>query len=149
MKLFLRHFSCGYSQVLCSTVLLKLLQWALELSQSYFHSRIGVYCCSLWGQGDGTRGVLLRIWVVSPNITLSSLSFLHPITGLSRSCCCQRHRFYPHFYSGERAQGLEAGRPVSESGFCYFIAVGSFANYLSLFKSFILIYTISSRIKWG
>lgn len=119
MKLSFRHFSCGYSQVLCSTVLLKFLQWALEISQSYFHSRIVVYCCSLWGEGDGMRGVLLRILVISPNITLSSLSCLHPIMGLSRSCCCQRRRFYPHFHSGERAQGLEAGRPVSESGLHY------------------------------
>lgn len=66
MKLFFRHFSCGYSQVLCSTVLLKLLQWALELSQSYFHSWIVVYCCSLWGEGDGARGILLRILVYHP-----------------------------------------------------------------------------------
>lgn len=56
MKLSFRHFSCGYSQVLCSTVLLKFLQWALEISQSYFHSRIIVYCCSLWGEGDGMQG---------------------------------------------------------------------------------------------
>ena len=38
---------CGYSQVFCSTALLKLLRWTSEFSLSCFHLWIANYC-SLW-----------------------------------------------------------------------------------------------------